>query len=117
MGHENWPTAIIPSQWRAFTVPKVTNAGAGRPLVSRYDDVLGPRWLAQPNSRRLRPRWLSVAVAAVAALIRDAFGTWHDRDFDGADLAIAATAIHTGSRLLTRNVRHYPMFPDLEPPY
>jgi len=36
---------------------------------------------------------------------------------DGADLAIAATAIRTGSRLLTRNVRHFPMFPELRPPY
>lgn len=36
---------------------------------------------------------------------------------DGADLAIAATAIRTGSRLLTRNVRHFPMFPDLHAPY
>ncbi|HUY55993.1 MAG TPA: type II toxin-antitoxin system VapC family toxin [Candidatus Nanopelagicaceae bacterium] len=36
---------------------------------------------------------------------------------DGADLAIAATAICTGSRLLTRNVRHFPMFVDLHAPY
>ncbi len=36
---------------------------------------------------------------------------------DGADLAIAATAIRTGSRLLTQNVRHFPMFEDLEAPY
>ncbi len=36
---------------------------------------------------------------------------------DGADLAIAATAIRTGSRLLTRNVRHFPMFTDLRAPY
>lgn len=36
---------------------------------------------------------------------------------DGADLAIAATAIRTGSRLLTRNVRHFPMFPNLRAPY
>jgi predicted nucleic acid-binding protein len=36
---------------------------------------------------------------------------------DGADLAIAATAILTGSRLLTRNVRHFPMFADLRAPY
>lgn len=36
---------------------------------------------------------------------------------DGADLAIAATAILTGSRLLTRNVRHFPMFTDLRAPY
>lgn len=36
---------------------------------------------------------------------------------DGADLAIAATAIRIGSQLLTRNVRHFPMFPGLYAPY
>ena len=36
---------------------------------------------------------------------------------DSADLAIAATAIRTGSRELTRNVRHFPMFADLHEPY
>ena len=36
---------------------------------------------------------------------------------DGADLAIAATALCTESRLLTRNVRHFPMFPSLTAPY
>lgn len=39
------------------------------------------------------------------------------RGIDGADLAIAATAIRTGSRLLTCNVRHFPMFADLLVPY
>jgi len=36
---------------------------------------------------------------------------------DGADPAIAATAVRTGSRLLTRNVGHFPMFKDLQAPY
>jgi predicted nucleic acid-binding protein len=36
---------------------------------------------------------------------------------EGADLAIAATAIRTGSRLLTRNVGRFPMFTDLPAPY
>ena len=36
---------------------------------------------------------------------------------DGADLAIAATAIRTRSRLLTRNIRHFQMFTDLHAPY
>jgi predicted nucleic acid-binding protein len=36
---------------------------------------------------------------------------------DGADLAIAATAILTGAELLTLNVRHFPMFPKLRRPY
>ncbi len=36
---------------------------------------------------------------------------------DTADLAIAATVIHTGARLLTRNTKHFPMFGDLQAPY
>jgi len=36
---------------------------------------------------------------------------------DGADLAIAATTVLTGSELLTLNVRHFPMFADLRRPY
>lgn len=39
------------------------------------------------------------------------------RAVDGADLAIAATTILIGARLLTLNVRHFPMFSDLRPPY
>lgn len=34
-----------------------------------------------------------------------------------ADLAVAATAEHLGSAVATRNVKHFPMFPGLEPPY
>jgi len=34
-----------------------------------------------------------------------------------ADLAIAATAEHVGGGLATRNVRHFPMFANLHPPY
>lgn len=36
---------------------------------------------------------------------------------DSTDLAIAATAIRTGSELWKRNVRHFPMLPDLLAPY
>ncbi|HVF14459.1 MAG TPA: type II toxin-antitoxin system VapC family toxin [Acidimicrobiales bacterium] len=36
---------------------------------------------------------------------------------DTADLAIAATAILTRKVLVTLNVRHFPMFPDLRRPY
>ena len=39
------------------------------------------------------------------------------RGIDGADLAIAATADLLSARLLTRNVRHFPMFDDLDSPY
>lgn len=33
------------------------------------------------------------------------------------DLVIAATALELDAELATSNVRHYPMFPDLQPPY
>ncbi len=33
-----------------------------------------------------------------------------EHTIDAADLAIAATAILTGCRLLTRNIKHFPMF-------
>lgn len=39
------------------------------------------------------------------------------RGIDSADLAIAATAILIGAELLTLNVRHFPMFPELHRPY
>lgn len=40
-----------------------------------------------------------------------------NRGIDSADLAIAATAIALDARLLTRNVRHFPMFVGLSAPY
>lgn len=36
---------------------------------------------------------------------------------DSADLAIAATALVTGSNLVTCNVKHFPMFAELRKPY
>ncbi|WP_158603910.1 PIN domain-containing protein [Cryobacterium tepidiphilum] len=39
------------------------------------------------------------------------------RGIDSADLAIAATAIALDAQLLTRNIKHFPMFPDLSAPY
>lgn len=39
------------------------------------------------------------------------------RGIDVADLAIGATALLLNVRLLTRNVKHFPMFPGLAAPY
>ena len=36
---------------------------------------------------------------------------------DLVDYAVAATAELHGARLATLNARHFPMFPDLAPPY
>jgi len=45
--------------------------------------------------------------------------TWirSHRGIDTADLIIAATAQTLGLQLLTRNVKHFPMFPGLTAPY
>lgn len=40
-----------------------------------------------------------------------------NRGIDSADLAIAATAVTLNARLLTRNVKHFPMFEGLSTPY
>lgn len=40
-----------------------------------------------------------------------------NRGMDSADLAIAATTVALGAQLLTRNVRHFPMFDGLSMPY
>lgn len=45
--------------------------------------------------------------------------TWlpGNRGIDSADLAIAATAVALDAALMTRNVKHFPMFPGLTAPY
>ena len=36
---------------------------------------------------------------------------------DDVDYLIAGTALALGAEILTTNIRHFPMFPDLKPPY
>lgn len=55
----------------------------------------------------------------IARLAGD-LGRTYRRSHDGlsvADLIVAATAKHLGAKLLTSNVKHFPMFPKLKPPY
>jgi predicted nucleic acid-binding protein len=40
-----------------------------------------------------------------------------NRGIDSADLAIAATTIALDARVLTRNIKHFPMFDGLTAPY
>jgi predicted nucleic acid-binding protein len=62
--------------------------------------------------------WISVTtgVADRAGLLAHEYTRSHP-GIELADFAIAATAERLGARLWTLNVRHFPMFPDLEPPY
>lgn len=50
-----------------------------------------------------------------AALARELKG--RHSGIEDADYLIAATSVVLGAELLTTNVRHFPMFADLEPAY
>jgi predicted nucleic acid-binding protein len=62
--------------------------------------------------------WIPVDTA-VATRAGELGREWRRRGraFAAPDLVIAATAIETGRTLVTSNVRDFPMFPDLKPPY
>ncbi len=62
--------------------------------------------------------WVPVDHEIATGAVRHAerFGRSHAA-IDVADYVIASTTERLDATLLTRNVRHFPMFPDLEPPY
>ncbi len=62
--------------------------------------------------------WLAVdeGIARTAGSLARTYRKAHT-GIDDADYLIAATSIVCEADLLTTNVRHFPMFPDLEPPY
>ena len=88
--------------------------------ITRLEVLAGMRATEEAGTRSLfstlvwHPVDQDVAEAA-GALGRRWLPSHHT--IDGADLAIAATAMRTGSRLLTCNVRHFPMFAGLREPY
>jgi predicted nucleic acid-binding protein len=62
--------------------------------------------------------WVPVdhEIASVAVRHAERFGRSH-ATIDVPDYVIAATTERLDADLLTRDVRHFPMFPDLEAPY
>ncbi len=88
--------------------------------VTRVEVLRGLRSEERSPAERLcqRLRWIPVD-EAVARLAGD-MGRRLRRSHTGigsADLIIAATAEHLGLELATTNVRHFPMFRGLRPPY
>lgn len=59
---------------------------------------------------------LDEAIAEIAGELGRQWLPGH-RGIDSADLAIAATVIALDGRLLTKNVKHFPMFGGLTAPY
>lgn len=88
--------------------------------ITRLEVLAGMRTGEEDGTRSLLSTlvWhpLDGAVAEEAGALGRRWLPSH-HNIDGADLAIAATAILMDSRLLTRNVRHFPMFIDLQAPY
>ena len=62
--------------------------------------------------------WIDIdsAIADAAGELARRYHASH-RGIDTVDYLIAAAAKSIGASLFTLNVRHFPMFPDLEPPY
>jgi predicted nucleic acid-binding protein len=88
--------------------------------MTRLEVLAGMRPSEQRRTQQLLATLVWHPVDADGAEDAGALGrTWlpGHRTIDGADLAIAATANRLGARLLTLNVRHLPMFTDLQPPY
>ena len=88
--------------------------------MTRLEILAGMRDAEEDRTRSLLSAFiwhpLDEAVAEHAGALGRRWLPSH-HTIDGADLAIAATAMRTKSRLLTRNVRHFPMFSGLRPPY
>lgn len=88
--------------------------------ITRLEVLAGMRPTEEDATRTLLStlRWHAVdtdIAEEAGALGRRWLPSHHT--IDSADLAIAATVIRTGARLLTRNIRHFPMFPGLAAPY
>lgn len=88
--------------------------------ITRLEVLAGRRASEQAHTRSLLAtlRWHPVDedVAETAGELGRRWLPSH-RSIDGADLAIAATALLLEARLLTQNIKHFPMFPGLTRPY
>ena len=88
--------------------------------ISRVELLRGVHDVDRPTAEALFQGilWLPVdeAIARQAGELGRRWGRARAR-ISAADLVIAATTLALDARLATSNVRHFPMFPDLQPPY
>lgn len=89
-------------------------------MVVRAEVLIGMRAEEEEETRNLLDglRWLPVdeAVAEEAGQLGRRWRRSHS-GIDAADFIVAATATILRLPILTRNVKHFPMFPDLAAPY
>ncbi len=120
-------TSVLVDYLRGVEAARELLLGAvarGEPLsgsvLTRVELAIGTRRSEQRATRALVGvmRWLPVdrEVAAEAEALALRFGRSHS-GIDAVDYCIAASARVHGLDLWTLNVRHFPMFPDLSPPW
>jgi len=101
-------------------VAEAAALGASASEVTRYEILAGLRSGEEERTEDLLAQldWVPVgeSIARFAAALAREFRAGTAGIEDG-DYLIAATALELGEPLLTRNVRHFPMFPGLEPAY
>ena len=89
-------------------------------VVVKIEVLAGMRPAEEPKTRRLLDvlDWLPVDddIAERASLLASRYLPSHP-GVDPVDHIIAATVELHKAVLWTRNIKHFPMFPDLEPPY
>lgn len=89
-------------------------------VITKVELLWGMR---APEKRSVRSlidalTWLPVtdAIAERAGRLARRYRASHS-NIDLADYVIGATALEAGATLWTRNVKHFPMFEGLQPPY
>lgn len=96
----------------------------GRPVtgsvLTRTEILGGMRAPEKVRTRKLLDviEWVDVdrTIADEAGRLARSYRKSHS-GIDIADYVIAASTLTTGADLWTRNIKHFPMFPDLAPPY
>ena len=88
--------------------------------LTKVEVLAGMRSAERTATRRLFDviDWVSVTdeIAERAGALARAHRTSH-QDIETVDFVIAATAQHLDAELWTLNLKHFPMFSDLEAPY
>jgi predicted nucleic acid-binding protein len=87
--------------------------------ISRLEVLAGMRPSEEDDTRSLLSTLVWHAVDEEVAERAGELGReWlRSHTIDSADLAIAGTALRLDAELLTCNVKHFPMFPNLTDPY
>jgi predicted nucleic acid-binding protein len=110
----------VPGAHRAVAEARLSNSRLMSITPVRVEILRGMRLGEERATQGLLDQidWLTVDIALAdrAGEFGRTYRPSH-QGIDPIDLLLAAAAQRYGAQLLTRNVRHFPMFPDLRPAY